>query len=347
MNFLFLVKAHAGLEPGAVYWWQRYYSGEIHRDHTYLLAGVYQRLEAENYQGPEMAVLQRVYLATWTRYLQQTRLAAQALKLLRDGGVEALLLKGMAVSCLLDWSAHRTMDDFDLLIRPQDLERSAELLNQNGWTSDAPLPTPARRGITHGQSWQIQGHSLDLHWFIMPESLNPCLDEDCRDRAQPISLQEESYRALDPTDLLLHTLVHGCKAGSRQAWIVDGYGLILHSSIDWNRILDQAQRRRAVLQCRTGLEFLAQELQAPVPDFVRRALQDLPIGLSDRLYFLVKTRRRRLWWLLLWPWLDYLRLPVAERKGGFAHYLTRRWNLQGGLCQEALRRLKIFLTAAH
>ncbi len=342
MSFLHLLKAHAALPPGATHWWQLYSADGIQPEHAYLLSGVYLRLEAENYTGPEMAQLQRRYLATWTRHLQQSRLAAQAIEVLSKGKVEAVLLKGMAVSRLLDLGAHRTMDDFDLLIRPQDLDRAAKLLGDNGWSSDGPLIPWERRGVTHGQSWQTQGQSLDLHWFIMPESLDPILDEECRGRARQVSLQGQVALALDPTDLLLHTLVHGCKAGSRQAWVCDSLAL-LDSDIDWQRLVQQARKRRVVLQCRAGLSFLNKELEAPVPISALRALEDCSVGLTDRLYYRVKTQRRRLWGLLLWPLLDYRRLPLSERHGGFARYLTRRWNLQTGLWREALRRLRSFL----
>lgn len=344
MSFLNLLKAHAALPPGAAHWWKLYYSEGLRPEHGYLLSGVYLRLEAENYAGPEMPELQRNYLASWTRYLKQGRLAAQALEALGEAGVQAILLKGMAVSCLLDWSAHRTMDDFDLLIRPEDLDRAAELLHKNGWSCDGPLISSERRGVTHSQSWQSQGQSLDLHWFIMPENLDPLFDEECRARARAVAVQGKEFLALDPTDLLLHTLVHGCKAGSRQAWVCDSLGLLHREAIDWELFVRQARQRRVVLQCRSGLRFLVEELQAPVPAGALRALESSKVGLTDRLYFQVKTRRRQLWGLLLWPLLDYLRLPLTERKGGFIRYLARRWNLEKGLGQEALRRLRSFLT---
>ena len=346
LSFLYLLKAHAALSPGATHWWQLYYADGIQPGHAYLLSGVYLRLEAENYTGPEMAQLQRSYLATWTRHLQQSRLAAQALEVLSQGEVEAVLLKGMAVSRLLNLSAHRTMDDFDLLIRPKDLDRAAEILGHHGWRSDGPLVPSERRGVTHGQSWHLQGQSLDLHWFIMPESMDPVLDEECRARARQVSLQGQVALALNPTDLLLHTLVHGCKGGSRQAWVCDGLGL-LECDIDWQLLVQQARKRRVVLQCRAGLSFLVEELDASVPASALKALATSPVGLTDRLYYRVKSQRRRLWGLLLWPFLDYRRLPLSERQGGFTRYLTRRWNLQTGLWREALRRLRSFLAGQH
>jgi hypothetical protein len=337
-----LLKASLAIAPGAATWWQRYWAGGLIREHTYLLGAVYQQLEKAGYPGPGLAEVQRAYLAIWTHHLQTQQVADQALQDLQAAGLQPLLLKGLAVSCLLDWQAHRAMDDFDVLIRPHDLDTAARLLCRQGWTPEQPPPDPALRAIQHSLSWHKEGHSLDLHWFVMPEKLDPLQDDECRARAQTIQLQGHSCLALESTDLLLHALVHGCKSGSSHGWVLDSCGLLQRAQLDWPRFLGQAVQRQVVLQCLTTLTFLSQQMQAPVPPSVLQALTRLRVSPLDRLYFQVKTRPRRLWSLLLWPLLEYYRLPPSQRATGFCCYLRRRWALQGGLLPEVARRLNHF-----
>ena len=338
-----LLKASLGVSPGSASWWELYWAGGIDRRHGYLLGGVYLQLEREDYQGPGLPELQRAYLATWTRYLQQLKIALRTLADLRAGGVQPVLLKGLAVSCLLGWSGHRAMDDFDLLIKPEEFDRAVHLLSLAGWTADLPFPDSERRAIQHSHSWHQQGHHLDLHWFTMPESLDRRWDDESRARAQTLVIEGQNCLAMAPTDLLLHTLVHGCKSGSRQGWVADSWGLLRGADLDWSLFVTQAQQRRVILQCRAGLTFLATQMQAPVPAGVLRALAEQEVNWIDQLYFQVKTRPRRIWTFLLWPILEYLRLPQGQRAKGFFSYLRLRWGGSVALFKEIPRRLRWFL----
>lgn len=340
---LLLLKAALAVKPGASFWWGQYWAQGMLAEHGYLLGWVYQRLNQEGFRGAGMVPLKQAYLASWGRQMEMEKLARQALDDLQAAGVRPVLIKGLAVGCWLKLASHRSMADFDVLIAPHELDQAASCLEQQGWSQRQPIPGRDRRAILHGMSWSKDGHCLDLHWFIMPECLDSAQDDECRARVQTLQLRGQPCLALDPTDLLLHALVHGCKCGSSDGWVVDSSLLLQRAEVDWNRLLEQAGRRRVVSQCRATLLFLARELQAPVPATVLQSLAQPSLSRLDWLYFQVKTRRRRWWSWLAWPLLDYLRLPENQKAVGFWMYLRRRWGVHGSLIPELARRVLRFL----
>jgi hypothetical protein len=92
-----------------------------------------------------------------------------------------------------------------------------------------------------------------------------------------ITLGETKARGLAPTDELLRV----CLAGARTheppnvVWLADALA-VLGSPIDWDRLVRNGLRLRAMLRLRDALVYLRRELDAAVPDEAIRELEAHP-----------------------------------------------------------------------
>jgi len=79
----------------------------------------------------------------------------------------------------------------------------------------------------------------------------------------------------DTTDALLIALVHASYCGGRTSlvWAVDAWMLVQgEESIDWPAFIDRTRQARAELPVSTLLDYLARDLDAPIPDAVASTL---------------------------------------------------------------------------
>lgn len=337
-------------------WRQRNPLESMHYLSRRLLPLLSRKLKPETLPREDFLLLRALYRYHWTRNQLLTRTASAILGDLQGAGVETLVLKGLALAHLVyrDVGA-RPMNDFDVLIHPQQREQAVKVLSQQGWTPSQVLPYLS---AMHGCEFQnAQGQRFDLHWYATAESRWSGADDDFWADSVPLSLGQIETRALSPTHMLLHILIHGVKVTEADPsfWVSDACTL-LHfcPQFDWRRFLDSARERRVVLSALLGLEYLRQTMGCEVPDWVSEELAATRVSLSDRLYHATKVRCALGWLGLARPYLDYLR---TDRPGwgfnvlGFCDFLRRRWQLQsvfqmpGYILRGVWRRLQRAVTA--
>jgi len=298
-----------------------------------LLPLLSRKLRPEAVPTEDFLLLRGLYRYHWTRNQLLNRTAAAILGALQGAGVETLVLKGLALAHLVyrDLGA-RPMNDFDVLIHPQQREQAVTILNQQGWRPSQPLPDLS---AMHGCEFQNeQGQRFDLHWYATGESRWSGADDDFWADSVTLRLGQIETRALSPAHMLLHTLIHGLKVTDAKPsyWVSDACTLLhCYPQFDWRRFLDSARERRIVLTARLGLDFVRQTMGCDIPEWVTQELAATRVCLSDRLYHASKVRCSLGWTGLARPYLDYLR---TERPGwglnvlGFCDFLRRRWQLQ-------------------
>lgn len=142
-------------------------------------------------------------------------------------GIDTIVLKGVALAAAnYREPALRPMVDVDLLVRPHQLRAALRNLSENGWT---PLGSVPEHFANRGQEIDLRGPNderLDLHWHLHPAFAgpgHPANDEAFFTRAVPLTIGAAATRMLEPTDLLLHLLVHGSTNGwrSHPLWVAD------------------------------------------------------------------------------------------------------------------------------
>ena len=288
-----------------------------------LLPLVFRRLEKEAIDPADLKILRGVYRFNWTRNQLLARAAAEIIEALQAASVQVLVLKGMALAHLnYPDLGTRPMNDFDLLIHPEQRPLALQILEQRGWTPSHPLPDVSAH---HGCEFvNAKGQQLDLHWYANSQCRWSQVDDGFWSRSQEMALKHVRTRTLCHSDMLLQVCLHGAKDGvDPVGWSSDACQLLLQAP-DWSVFLHEARQRRVVLSLALTLGHLQQNLGASIPAWLLRELRDTPVPWVDRLYYLCKIRGGFGWSLWLQPVLEYLR---SDRQG-FLHFLRKRWGLK-------------------
>jgi hypothetical protein len=189
--------------------------------------------------------------------------------------------------------ARREMNDLDLLVPRDCLERAAATVGGQGFTSDAPLSIDGEAALHHHLTRFIKGRAvIELHWNIAPprrpDSIDPA---SLFERSVPLGVPGSRLRALAPEDLVLHL----CSHAAYQHWFEFGMRSLCDvtrllerdgATIDWTTVVRRAQQwgwtRGVYLALDLARELLGAQVPAPVfrlldvrvEDEVRAAARD-------------------------------------------------------------------------
>jgi len=192
----------------------------------------------------------------WNQLIAETRAlaienlsaTAELLAIMKDleaAAIEAITLKGpVAGLALYGDVASRPFLDLDLLIAPEDRDRTVECLAARGYRPDLDLsPAGWRRHLrryiemvcVHSQT----GVVIDLHWALVdPRYRYATALAGCDARAISFHVGDRRIRTLCPEDTLVYFLLHA----ARHQWtglrsLVDLKLLIeAHDDLDWDAV---------------------------------------------------------------------------------------------------------------
>jgi hypothetical protein len=253
-----------------------------------------------------LAAMRSEYYGNALNNLHLTRELARLSELLHAQGIGAISFKG-PVLALQAWGdvALRQFNDLDLLVRPSDAARAAEVLIAAGYwpmTFDREHPqiSIARRYedefVRPGSDWMI-----DLHWELNSAyfSYGPTAAA-VWDRAVSIQVEKVEVLTLAPDDLVLFLAVHATKHGwINLGWICDfDAALRARKESDMPAIADAARRSRCTRMLLLAIALAAELLDAPIPslfiDAIREdsAIASLVAGIKRRLFASVGMRAR-------------------------------------------------------
>ncbi|MGE3519894.1 MAG: nucleotidyltransferase family protein, partial [Vicinamibacterales bacterium] len=247
-----------------------------------LLPLLYQRRADLRLEQPLLDRLRAEYIHTWQANQLRLHHLQQAVAALQDAGMSVMLLKGAALLV-----AHggdpglRPMADADLLVPYAMAPRAVDRLSSRGWTPVGVQPHAQQ--FTHDS-----GFDLDLHWNVFGHHSGPAIDDPFWQAAERAALFETSVSVLCPADQLLHTCVHGLIWSPTPAlrWIADAVQLVnRRPDLDWNRVIEQAERCRLSLFAATALRYLRDRFGAAISDETLRRLDATPIARAERVNF--------------------------------------------------------------
>jgi hypothetical protein len=266
---------------------------ETHR----LLPLVYRRLLQLGVEDPELPRLKGLHRHAW--YQNQLNLSrlGSFLTRLEDAGIRTMVIKGVPLALRYYGDlGTRPMNDVDVLVPTERMTDALQLLEGDGWQSHRDGRRPPER-LTAGFSL-ITDHSriatapdgfyVDLHWHLREQFVVPGEETTSSDdfwaAAEPIDVAGVATRTLCATDLLLHAIVHGLvsQRDARARWAADAMVVIeTREAVDWDRLIQQAERRRLVLMVRAALHYLVESLRTPVPVNVLARLDSIPTTRDD------------------------------------------------------------------
>ena len=212
-------------------------------------------------------------------------------------GIPLILLKGIALAnTVYENISLREMNDMDILARPADLTRIADILIEMGYKPIAPicldvamlahhhLPPLVKRGLI----------GFEIHWNLTnPEKRYSIDPHGLWERAVSIQIAGNTSLMLSPEDMLLHLCMHvsylhpfhfGLRPFCDIAETIDR----LSSALDWrtvvDRACDQGWQRGVYLALRLAVELAG----AAVPVDILERLQ--PADMSKTVLETARTQ---------------------------------------------------------
>jgi len=262
---------------------------------------LYQRLEQ---RGLSSAVPDEINRRLHRRYernaLQVLRLYAELNKLaraLQDHYTPIILLKGAYLaSAVYENIALREMNDLDILVHQNDVDKVANTLISLGYTPQRPFSIAAdlQWGLHLPRFLHPTGVGVEIHWNITRPNLHYSIAvRELWRRAVPATIADATVLCLDPEDLLLHLAMHtsyqhrfamGLRPFYDIAHVVQRFG----PAIDWEQVQQRATRWR----WRRGVHLafrLAHDIAgAAVPHDILHDLR--PNGFDDTLVAAAKEQ---------------------------------------------------------
>ena len=210
---------------------------------------------------------------------------------LGGAGVRAVPYKGptLAVAAYGD-VALRSFQDLDVIVRPNEFEPALDALQ----TSSYALVESAEGRFHATLEHEETGVLVELHRDVVQRERFPIGLELAAmwERLTEVGLLGQKVPSFAPEDTLLLLCLHGAKhEWQGLTWLCDlAEYLRAHPSLDWDRVLQQAERARVTRVLLLGLALAEHVLAAPLPETVQclvkgdRSLPGLQTAIIVRFY---------------------------------------------------------------
>lgn len=194
-------------------------------------------------------------LGTKSRMMRLESRLEESLIALERAGIVVTLLKGAALAKTVYGSfVSRPMNDIDLLISSDEIERAREIMLRTGWAPDATLPGDLSYAEHHHLPPLVDstgsGHRMELHSALLPRG-NPfaiSLSELQRN-SREIRVGPVRARVLSPTHHAVYIAIHWAWSHEFRgaAWHAfrDLGILARHDQLDWAAFVATAKTWRA------------------------------------------------------------------------------------------------------
>jgi hypothetical protein len=250
-----------------------------------------------------LSLFKGVHRYSWARNQMLLAPMIPIVQALERAGIQTLLMKGAAfvADTRLD-AGMRPMNDVDVLVPYENRRDAIDVLLEKGLLPVGGVPAwyvadyAPRFVPSHGFRDELD-RQLDLHWHVLHASCQTDADGDFWAAAIEVELLGARTRSLCPADELLLVILHGLRwnATPTYRWVVDAALLCSGEigEIDFDRLVEQARKRRVTVALRAGLEYLHRAVDAPVPQQSIRALRSWRPALLERAEFRAQITQPR------------------------------------------------------
>lgn len=210
--------------------------------------------QADDFLGAEEGLSDR---KTQIKKLTELGYFLKLLDEMKTEGIEAAVLKGPALSQkLYGDSFYRTSNDFDLLLRPEDVSRAIQFFRERGFQGTKfiwPDSQKKQKAVAELINQYFiyhpeQGVSIEIHWKLFDRRFaHPkVVEELVRNNTTEVEINGQSVKTLDGEFELLYLVIHGSlHAWFRLKWLVDVHRIVNQFSIDEKRFKTLTRRLRA------------------------------------------------------------------------------------------------------
>jgi len=229
--------------------------------------------------------LHQFFLASALLHTQISQELSRILTLLNTEQVPAIVLKGASLAeAVYEFPALRPMSDIDILVRRQDMERTALLLESLGYVAKeeaTPEELPGhieRSGQWPGFSKATSCVAVEIHWTLEPPRRSfPINLDEIWGAAQPATLSGVDTLGLSPEDMLIYACSHAARHDYgfqvlRTLCDIRAICEKMGARLDWKEVVRRARDRRVAPFVHVMLRLAQQTLSAEIPEEPLNAL---------------------------------------------------------------------------
>lgn len=274
--------------------WRKSVDFELDVDHGSfrLLPLAYHNLTSFDYSDDLVAGrLKGIYRQAWIKNQQLFYKTANVLKVLQNGGIKTVVLKGIALTELIYKNyGIRPMSDMDILVPYQEAQKAIEILKKAGFAVESEHLL--EHNLEYGRSIAFadaDGTEIDLHWYAFVNSLGNVQKNDFWDHLIPVEISGVKTYSLNHTDNLLHAIVHGIRKNPEPPirWVADSMKIIESADvkIDWQRLISYASKFRVFLQVKKALTYLKNHFDAKIPEHIIDQMEKYEPSYVERIVY--------------------------------------------------------------
>lgn len=329
----------------AVTAWERWRSqvdleGHVDPVSFRLLAHLGRNLAKQGVNDAMAHKLRGISRHNWCRNQPLLRKYIAPVHSLQEAAIEAIVLDEPAIALRYDpdvYLGHAM--EFPLLVRVEQAESAFKQLWAAGWLAVSRLSEGRlKQYVSDGSAHLFQdaaGNRIRLYWRLLPIPHQVNSDNELWERSVSKRMCGTPIRTLSPTNQFLLACVPGAVSLTTPRVLRAAHAMMVfersRSEINWQQMIDLAQRRLWLASLGETVAYIQATLDAPLPE-----------GWSDRTWAMpnVKWHRRafrvRILWQTLWGRFLGLRFHYAQenqRTGrvmkliGIPLFLRDRWRL--------------------
>jgi hypothetical protein len=263
--------------------------------------------------GVRDALQAQLLRSSATRLLCESTLA-DVVRILRDRGVEIIVLKGPTVAhSVYPRPDLRIYHDLDVLCRVSDYPALHQALSAGGYTSAGTLeargthetlaekPSPSESHSVRGFYDPSGDVKIEVHFDALQLGLLDRREEQFWRQSRTLVVSGVEIRVLAPEHQFLHLATHAHRHGySRLSWLIE-LDLIIrreYESMDWGLVAEVARTEGIGTALRHALATAHAVLGTPLPLLPRPTLEERCLGACYR---------------VLWPFARTRNLNQHER----------------------------------
>jgi hypothetical protein len=213
--------------------------------------------------------------------MQNLKLSGQLIslaKLFKENDIEFISYKGAALARLAyDDLSLRQFGDLDFLIHKKDFPKVKKAILENGGKPAWNLSVRQEKAVLKyyyefpflfGKNPPVL---VEIHWAFMESFFGFDYEkEEVFSRTQNVFVHEKEIPTLSNEDLLIVLCVHGSKHfWKRLSWICDVGKLVEAQRIEWDVVIEAAEKNGCLRMLALGLLLAKDFLQIDLPERIR------------------------------------------------------------------------------
>jgi hypothetical protein len=319
---------------------------KIDSDSYRLLPLAVHNLEEKGMNDPFLDRFRGLKKKTWFKNQILFKSLRDILISFHSHGIKTIVLKGSALIPLYfnDLSI-RPQNDVDILIPTDSVLLAVSALEDLGWKiKGRPKKRLKKEILNVRDSISFEKgkiSALDLHWHAVRECVYPEADLIFWKYARLIKINGLNAYVMSPTEQLYQTCIHAFRHQARWepcsylTWISDCIYIMRESyhEIDFNRLLEHAQKHNLILPLRIGLNYLNKKYDAPLPTEFIHDLNKTKVSIIEYKEFKARKNLSGFTGPFILTWYVYLRsirnkgLNFFSKIWGFVKYLKKYFGL--------------------